>query len=210
MNQTTLSTHSFERSSSGPPALSLSLGFGSTVARGVSLLYLLLAGCAAPRALLDWEAGLDDASALKVSARGVHVYVCSPPADGEGSHKWRLKGVEADLFDAAGRIVGKQLSQASWEAADKSKVTGTMIEKTRAPSCGAVPWILYEAQSTSTRGLFANMSHVQRIFTSGGKAPSKRCRESSIGSEVRVPFSATYYFHVGGKDPGNALAFTWP
>ncbi len=168
-----------------------------------------LAGCIAPRPNLDWKTRLGEtaeAKVLKVFARGAHVYVCARPLDGKGSPEWRLSRVEADLYDECGRLVGRQSSEAAWEAVDKSLVTGTVLEKTDSPTCGAVPWALFAARSAPRKGLFANLSHVERIYTWGGRAPSKMCPDSSEGVEVRVPFGATYCFHARENAPGEVLA----
>jgi hypothetical protein len=37
---------------------------------------------------------------------------------------------------------------------------------------------------------------IQRLHTVGGIAPSDGCRQASAGSEVRVSYSAEYWFYV--------------
>lgn len=81
------------------------------------------------------------------------------------------------------------------------------VETKRYPRCGAVPWRLFEICSSPPRGLFANASHVERIFTHGGMAPSQRSTDTGDGYEVRVPFGAKYRFHRRGESPGETLAW---
>ncbi len=159
---------------------------------------LFLAGCNGPRIRLVTSSWLDETSVVKVYARGAHVYVNRPSPGQEGVSIWNLKGIEADLYDAAGSRIGRQSSPATWEATDRSKVTGTVLAQISSPSLSAVSWILYEARSNSTQGLFAHVTHVRRVFTWGGKAPPGPPGKTLEGNEVRVPFGATYYFQRGG------------
>jgi hypothetical protein len=84
-------------------------------------------------------------------------------------------------------------------------VTGTVLAQISSPSLSAVPWILYEARSSSTQGLFAKVTHVRRVFTWGGKAPPGPSGKALEGNEVRVPFSATYYFQRGFQRGGGVV-----
>jgi len=181
----------------------------STLSLATTCFCLLLAGCAAPQSLFDWKARCDGDSVRQLYARGVHVYVSVPSKDGSGSRLWRLKGVEADLYDDTRRLVGRQTHEAAWEAADTSTVTGEVREQKPATSCGAVPWRLYEAQSSSSSGIFANVVHVERTYTYGGNAPLSWKGDQGDGIEARVPFTATYRFHSRGEAPGEPPSAAW-
>jgi hypothetical protein len=43
--------------------------------------------------------------------------------------------------------------------------------------------------------MFAGVTSIQRVNTSGGIAPAKGCDDTHTGSETRVAFSADYYFY---------------
>jgi hypothetical protein len=50
--------------------------------------------------------------------------------------------------------------------------------------------------STSGSGLLGDVLHVQRLSTRGGLAPVTGCASpADAGKEVRVPYSANYFFY---------------
>jgi hypothetical protein len=55
---------------------------------------------------------------------------------------------------------------------------------------------LLNAKSTSGNGVFANVRFVQRLRTVGGNAPPEGCNQAAAGTEVRVPYSAEYWFYA--------------
>jgi hypothetical protein len=48
-------------------------------------------------------------------------------------------------------------------------------------------------ESTEGPGIFANTTYIQRVNTSGGKAPSEA--GVFVGQVARVPYTADYYFY---------------
>lgn len=66
-----------------------------------------------------------------------------------------------------------------WQALDGSKVNGSVKARADAPagtgSAGAIPWLLLATESTGGRGKLAPVTHIQRINTAGGLAPSNGC-----------------------------------
>ena len=86
-----------------------------------------------------------------------------------------------------------------WAASDGSVVNGTTITQSASPTGDAIPWLLLRATAWSgTTGLFSDVSYVQRLNTSGGKAPATGCDSTSVGTELRVGYAADYYFYIGG------------
>jgi len=63
-------------------------------------------------------------------------------------------------------------------------------------SPSAIPWLLLAAKSNSGSGTFANAKVVQRVTTVGGIAPTEGCSESTIKKDVRIPYSASYFFYL--------------
>jgi hypothetical protein len=59
----------------------------------------------------------------------------------------------------------------------------------------AIPWLLLAAVPASTEGpgIFADTTYIQRVNTSGGKAPS--VTGNFVGQVARVPYTADYYFY---------------
>lgn len=133
---------------------------------------------------------------LKAQASGVQIYICkAKPSDGKvpRSYEWVFQAPEADLSGSDGGKLGRHYAGPTWEAADGSKVVGAMLASAAAP--GNIPWLLLAAKSTSGRGLFSNVAYVERAFTAGGTAPKSDADAAHAGTQVRVPYTATYVFY---------------
>lgn len=133
---------------------------------------------------------------LEAQAMGVQIYECKVSKDDPLRFEWDFKAPEAELFDSAGKSIGKHYAGPTWESNDKSKVVGELKAKDNGPDLKAIPWLLLTAKSTSGKGVFSQTQSIQRLHTSGGKAPAEGCNQAQIGKEVRVPYKATYYFWV--------------
>ena len=133
---------------------------------------------------------------LKARGKGAQIYQCAAKPDDAKAFAWKLKAPEADLFDDQGQKVAHHFAGPTWEATDKSSAVGTVLAKADAPDADAVPWLLLKAVAKGP-GLFEHVLHVQRLDTSGGKAPASGCDASKAKTkaEVRVPYEATYYFY---------------
>lgn len=133
---------------------------------------------------------------LKARGKGVQIYECAAKPDDAKAFAWKLKAPEADLFDEQGQKIAHHFAGPTWEASDKSSAVGTVLAKADAPDAGAVPWLLLKATAKGP-GLFEHVLHVQRLDTSGGKAPASGCDASKAkaNAETRVPYEATYYFY---------------
>lgn len=131
----------------------------------------------------------------KMHAVGVQIYGCSASKDAERRFEWVLKGPEAELSDPAGHKIAKHYAGPTWEAKDGSKVTGEVTAHADSPDPHAVAWLLLSAKSVSGTGIFGAVRFIQRLHTVGGKAPAEGCNQAAEGREVRVPYSAEYWFY---------------
>ena len=59
-----------------------------------------------------------------------------------------------------------------------------------------MPWLLLSAKKHLGDGVFSQVTSIQRLETNGGKAPSGGCTQADVGMELRVPYTAVYYFYV--------------
>jgi hypothetical protein len=134
----------------------------------------------------------------RLKAEGVQIYECRAKKDDPTAYEWVLKGPRADLFDAAGKKVGRHYGGPTWEADDGSKVVGTVPPAAAVPHAGGVPWLLLKAKSAQGDGLFGKVTYIQRVGTTGGVAP-KKCDEGYAGTELHVPYKAVYVFYAGEK-----------
>ena len=127
--------------------------------------------------------------AFHVFAQGVQIYTCDGSA-------WVFKAPEATLYaDEGGNgVVGKHYAGPTWESNSGSKVVGTRL-RGATPDPNAIPWLLLKAVSNDGNGILAQVTYIQRVNTTGGKAPTTGCDASHPGEEVRVPYTAEYFFY---------------
>lgn len=129
-------------------------------------------------------------------ATGVQIYQCGAAKDDAARFEWQLKAPEAVLTDKAGKQIGRHYGGPTWEANDGSKVTGTVIARAGGPDPNAIPWLLLGAKSASGIGVFGKVLFIQRLHTVGGGAPPGGCDQAAAGQEVRVAYSADYWFYA--------------
>jgi hypothetical protein len=132
---------------------------------------------------------------LKANASGVQIYECKAAAGNPGAFVWALKAPEAALFDERGELIGKHYAGPTWEARDGSRVVGEKVAQSDAPDAGAIPWLLLRVRQTEGNGVLSGAQSVQRVATSGGKPPPDGCDAAHASQEIRVPYTATYYFN---------------
>ncbi len=174
---------------------------------------LLLVGCQADAQKIAYTPVVPDALktdpakeklAFSLKAVGFQIYECrKDTADPAGKSKWFPKEPLADLFDEKGQLVGTHGKGPHWKSVlkgDDSKVTGILLGgkpkgRVDSPSAGAIPWLLVEAKGEGN-GMFGKVTRIQRIDTNGGKAPEGCCDASGCCTEVRVAYTATYYFYT--------------
>jgi hypothetical protein len=130
--------------------------------------------------------------AAEAHAKGFQVYTCKD--DGKG-FTWTLKGPEAELFDKAGKKVGRHFAGPTWEWSDKSQVTGKMMTSSPSPDADSIAWLLLMATGHSGEGVLANVTNIQRLHTKGGKAPATGCDAAHAGQETRAAYEADYFFY---------------
>jgi hypothetical protein len=131
---------------------------------------------------------------IEALADGVQIYTCKAKDDGAG-YEWSFSAPEATLRDESGAVLGKHYAGPSWEANDGSRVEGKVQAKVASSDTAAIPWLLLATEGVGTDGIFAKTTFIQRLETVAGVAPTDGCDEASMGTEARVPYTATYYFY---------------
>lgn len=144
-----------------------------------------IAACAGTVQVPDKLKPANESLSMIVPAKGDQIYECREA-------KWVFVAPEADLFDGAGKKIGKHYAGPHWEAADGSRIVGAVKERADAPAAGAIPWLLLSAKSVGPEGAFSKVTSIQRVATKGGVAPAGDC--SQAGAKARVPYTADYYF----------------
>jgi len=127
---------------------------------------LPLAAAASPD-FLPTEPPVEARLAPALGARGVQIYECRDQA-------WAFVAPEAVLLDAQDRVVGTHGAGPTWQLTDGSLVGGRVVARVDAPGGLEIPWLLLQAEDAA-RGAFAGVSHIQRLNTRGGLAPTGTC-----------------------------------
>lgn len=145
-----------------------------------------LAGCASSVSVPDsLKPAAGESLALVVPAQGDQIYECR-------AGKWAFVAPEAELFNRAGKKIGRHYAGPHWESLDGSRIVGAVKAHADAPRAGDIPWLLLSAKSVGAEGAFSKVTSIQRVTTLGGSAPIEPC--SQDGRRVRVPYTADYYF----------------
>nr|WSY50812.1 DUF3455 domain-containing protein [Streptomyces sp. NBC_00886] len=125
------------------------------------------------------------------SAAGVQTYTCTNSA-------WTLLEPAATLWaknDRSKRPVALHSRGPVWvSTVDGSAVNASAIANS--PKTGTIPELLLKSTATRGAGVFADVSYVQRLNTSGGVAPTTACTGTD---QVSVGYTATYAFYKPAK-----------
>jgi hypothetical protein len=105
---------------------------------------------------------------------------------------WGTSTPEALLYDADGNLVGHHYAGPTWESNSGSLVKGTRLQGV-AVNTNDIPWLLLKGRDQAGKGIFTSVTYIQRLYTSGGVAPSTP--GSFDGQEARVPYTAQYFFY---------------
>lgn len=135
----------------------------------------------------------DQVPAFMLTANGVQVFECRP-RNASGAYVWAYVAPDATLFDGS-RSVGRFATINHFESTeDRTAVTG--VPRVSQPAGASdLPWLLYDAVPAGEDGMFAGVTSIQRVNTSGGVAPASGCSSDNAGAEARVAFHADYYFY---------------
>ena len=132
--------------------------------------------------------------ALETVGVGQITYACRAKKDMAGQFEWVFAGPDAKLLNRMGQRVGRYYGPpATWESLDGSKLTATQIAV--APGgMGNIPMQLVQANPVMGSGALTGVTHVQRVATRGGVAPSLPCTSDGLGRREVVQYQADYIF----------------
>jgi hypothetical protein len=135
---------------------------------------------------------------LQAHASGSQIYVCQ--AGTEGKFAWTLKAPEAELHDQQGATIGRHYAGPAWKDNDGSEVTGKAAARVDSPDADSIPWLLVTVTGHSGNGVLSRVTTIQRIHTKGGQPPAAaECNSSKRNAEVKIPYTADYYFYAPAK-----------
>jgi hypothetical protein len=137
---------------------------------------------------------------LHFAGSGTQNYTCEAAAS---SYAWTLTGPTATLADCHGTVVGDHFASdggakfPEWmTTADQSFVVGEKENNGFQPDPTAVAWLLLPEFNVGGAGTISQTVWVQRLFTTGGVAPSTGCTGSGdVGMTTTAAYTADYYFY---------------
>ena len=135
----------------------------------------------------DLQAPAGSKVVYHVYASGVQIYRWSGTS-------WTFIAPSAVLSaDAEGKsTVGTHYAGPTWESNSGGKVVGAVLKRCT-PNPNAIQWLLLGAVSNDGPGIFHRVTHIQRVNTVGGIAPS--APGNLTGAEARVPYTTEYFFY---------------
>jgi len=129
--------------------------------------------------------------ALQLASRGVQIFRCEKrEAD---APVWVFRQPQADLLDPGGKAIGKHGANFSFEHDDGSRLVSTIAAYDEASKPTDLRWLLLMTRSFG-KGALENVTHVQRVNTSGGMPPA-RCENAQLNQLLRVDFTSDFVFY---------------
>lgn len=130
-------------------------------------------------------------------ATGVQQYRSQvKPGSSPAILEWAFVGPRAELFDVSNKKRGTHGAGPYWEISANDSVFGQPFAPARtatAPDGKSIDWLLLMPKNGKTpTGLFKDVSYIQRIATSGGKAPATAPASENLF--IDVPYTAVYRF----------------
>ncbi len=129
-------------------------------------------------------------------AKGTQNYEAQIDPTNPNQAKWVFIEPVANLYDEMGTCVITHYKGPTWKyTADGSTVKGKMIASMSAPSPSEnIPWLLLESVENKGTGLLSNINRIQRLNTQGGVAPATAPSLDKVGTVIKIPYTAVYYF----------------
>lgn len=131
-------------------------------------------------------------------AEGVQKYKAQPKAGSSPvTYEWVFVAPEAKLYDATNAKIGTHSAGPSWQLTGATdSIFGQAFSPAKlaaSPDPTSIDWLLLMPKTGKVpTGIFANVSYIQRIATTGGKAPATL--PASAGETIEVKYTAIYRF----------------
>lgn len=110
-------------------------------------------------------------------------------------YEWVFVGPKADLYDATNKKIGTHGAGPFWQLSAADSIFAQQLSpvKSATPDANSIPWLqLMPKTGKTATGVFANVSYIQRIATTGGKAPATA--PVNIADTADVFYTAVYRF----------------
>jgi hypothetical protein len=113
---------------------------------------------------------------------------------------WGNAVPDAVLLNGDNAVVANHFAGPTWESNSGSRTVGALPPLSVTVDTNAIPWLRLDAVPTKTvrPGIFAGTTFIQRVNTTGGKAPS--VNGTFVGQVAEVPYTADYFFFRKSND----------
>ena len=160
--------------------------------------------------------------AFRAHGRGTQNYTCvatttAAAADagtdaGVTTYAWGPATPDAKLYDENDTQIGTHFAGPTWmSSVDGSDAVGSKTASVASPMTTAIPWLLLKVVEHMGSGVFMDVTYVQRVNTTKGKAPATGCDSTTVNTTVAVDYTADYYFYTGGVTASDGgVAADWP
>lgn len=125
---------------------------------------------------------------ITLHAQGAQLYECAATKDGKFA--WSFREPIATLL-LKGKTVGRHYAGPNWEYMDGSVVVGKVAGRAPGKTSKDIPWLKLTATSHRGKGMFSDVTTIQRINTVGGQLEGA-C--STVGTFNSMPYSTEYVF----------------
>jgi len=132
-------------------------------------------------------------------ATGVQIYNARQKADSNPPvYEWVFASPSAILFNEKNELVGTHFAGPSWQLESGDRINGQQFTPAKAKSMASnsIDWLLLRPKDGSTpTGIFKDVIYIQRLATTGGKAPATP--PASASETIGVEYTAVYRFTNG-------------
>jgi hypothetical protein len=130
-------------------------------------------------------------------AKGVQLYKAQVKAGSSpASYEWVFVAPQAELFGSDNKKKGTHGAGPFWEISPGDSVFAQHFSPAKTasvPGGYSIDWLLLQPKTGKTAtGIFAQVQYIQRIATTGGKAPAQLPQNGN--ETAAVPYTAVYRF----------------
>jgi hypothetical protein len=129
-------------------------------------------------------------------AKGVQKYKAQPKAGSSPVvYEWVFVAPKADLWDAANKKIGTHGTGPYWALSPADSIFAQQFSPVRSatPDTNSISWLQLMPKTGKTpTGIFSHVNYIQRIATTGGKAPA--VAPVSATDTADVFYTAVYRF----------------
>ena len=129
-------------------------------------------------------------------AEGVQKYKAQLKAGTTNQYEWVFVAPNAKLYDATNEVTGTHGAGPHWALSAADSIFGQHFAPSKtapAPDANSIDWLLLMPKNGKTpTGIFKDVAYIQRIATTGGKAPA--AAPVNENATLEVPYTAIYRF----------------